>query len=88
MAEHRENLVKKVIDSNESVYEDHLIATVDGYDFAMQKDPDNDGDWYIQVNPEGEGFLYDGWWNDSGDKSLEEAVREAIQGSGVLGGDK
>ncbi|EGR0763346.1 hypothetical protein ETS23_06395 [Vibrio parahaemolyticus] len=80
-----DELVNKVIDSNESKFadDDQLIATVDGYEFEIYRD-DNE-DWYIQVNPEGEGKLYDGWWSDSCDKTLEEAVREAIVGACILG---
>lgn len=79
-----EQLVQKVIDNDESAYADHVIATVDGYEFALWKDPDFDNDWYIQVNPEGESYLYDGWWDDSSDKSEKDAVREAIRGAGIF----
>lgn len=84
MPNHIEQKVQKVIDSNESAYDDHVSATVDGYEFELWKDPDCDNDWYIQVNPEAESFLYDGWWDDSSDKSTEDAVREAIRGAGIF----
>ncbi len=38
-------------------------------------------DWYIQVRPCDGGFLYDGWWNDSHQKSLRQAVFEAVRGA-------
>ena len=82
-----EELVKKVVDSNESAYDDHVSATVGGYEFELWKDPDCDNDWYIRVNPEGESYLYDGWWDDSSDKSTEDAVIEAIRGSGIFDND-
>ncbi|HHC7311894.1 TPA: hypothetical protein ACN30N_004824 [Vibrio campbellii] len=75
-----EGLAQKVIDNNESAYDEKLSAVVDGYEFNIEKDPEED-DWYIQVNQEGEGFLYDGWWSNSEDKSLKDAVIEAIKGS-------
>ncbi len=80
-----ERLVKKVIEANESAYdrEETLVAEVDGYEFNLSRDPDVDNDWYIQVNPVGESFLFDGWWNDSSDKPLAEAVREAIKGADI-----
>lgn len=83
-----EDLVQKVIDNNVSVYDDHVSSVANGYEFELWKDADCDNDWYIQVNPEGESFLYDGWWNDSSDKSVEEVVIEAIRGAGILDNDE
>lgn len=60
-----------------------LYSEVDGYIYDIQRDCEDD-DWYIRVNPAEHGFDYDGWWSDSEEKTLEEAVREAIYGAGIL----
>lgn len=58
-------------------------ASFGGYSFKFDKAGDNES-WYIQVNPEGQGFLYDGWWCDSEDKTLREAVAEAVDGAQLV----
>ncbi len=76
--------IKQVIENNESGDSQHIISTVNGYDFELYRDESADGDWYIQVSPTGECFLYDGWWNDSSDKTVEEAIAEACAGAGIM----
>lgn len=75
--------VKDVLDQIDNL-DDHLAtqfeAEVNGYEFSLEKDGESE-DWYIQVKPVGESFLYDGWWSDSEDKELAEAIAEAIEGS-------
>lgn len=72
--------VKEVIENNIAAYDDQLLSNVDGHIFSLAKDEECEC-WYIQVNPEGESFLYDGWWDESENKSIEEVVAEAIYGS-------
>lgn len=59
-----------------------LYSQWNGFDFEIERD-DADEDWYIRVSPTDDSYLYDGWWRDSADKSLREAVAEALVGSGV-----
>lgn len=50
----------------------HRIAlTRDGYD----------KDWYIQVTAPDGGYVYDGWWRDSADKTAAQALEEAKRGA-------
>lgn len=41
-----------------------------------------DEDWYIIVQGDG-GYLYDGYFNDSADATIDEAIEEALEGSGL-----
>jgi hypothetical protein len=77
-------LVKRIIDNNDTPYDDALLSTVDGYIFSAQKQADCDDDWYIQVKPIDGGYLYDGWWGDSSEKTLLEVAAEAVIGSEIL----
>lgn len=55
-----------------------------GYDRAgyyYQIEREDDQRWYIIVKHPDGGSLYDGWWNDSEEKSLAEAVQEAVRGA-------
>ena len=74
--------VKEVIESNQAAYDDQLISYIGGYEFALIKDEDN-GCWHIQVRLDGEGYLYDGYWDESENKTLEEAVKEAFHGAEI-----
>lgn len=40
-----------------------------------------DQDWYIEVTAPNGMRDYDGWWSDSADKPIEEALAEAVRGS-------
>ncbi len=72
--------VEEILKNNQAAHDDQLLSNVGGYEFSLIKDEECDC-WYIRVCPEGESYLYDGWWSDSEDKSLEEAVIEALHGS-------
>lgn len=74
--------VKDILSSIEKVDED-FYAEVNGYVFSLAKDGKEE-DWYIQVKPEAQGHLYDGWWPYSEDKDLSEAIEEALIGSGLI----
>lgn len=53
-----------------------------GYLIWVELEPAND--WYIRVNHPDGGYLYDGWWSNSADKSAEDAVAEAFRGAELL----
>lgn len=58
-----------------------------GYDRAgyyYQIERDEDMRWYIIVKHPNGGALYDGWWHDSEEKSLAEAVQEAVRGADLV----
>lgn len=74
--------VKDVIENNQAAYDEQLISYVGGYEFALIKDEDF-GCWYIQVRLDGEGYLYDGYWDESENKTLEDAVKEAFHGAEI-----
>jgi hypothetical protein len=38
-------------------------------------------DWYIQVTHRDGCYIYDGWWKDSSHRTLDDAIKEAIDGS-------
>ncbi|AYF87449.1 hypothetical protein D6Z43_09910 [Pseudomonas sp. DY-1] len=40
-----------------------------------------DEDWYIVVTAPCGMRDYDGWWTDSADKTIEQALAEAVHGS-------
>ena len=82
-----EEYAKQVIASASTCWISELISNFDGYDFNIFRDSKN-CNWYIQVNPEGQGFVYDGWWNDSEGKAVFEAVIEAITGADILNTDE
>lgn len=42
---------------------------------------DSSQEWYITVTDPAGGYLYDGWWRDSEDKTLVEAIAEAKRGA-------
>lgn len=51
-----------------------------GHDIDVSRKNRRD-DWYIQVRASNGCFSYDGWWNDSADRTQREAVLEAIRGA-------
>lgn len=79
-----ENLVIRVIECCETKGDYALWGECDGYEFELEKDVDCENNWYIQVRPIEQSLLYDGWWKNSSDMSLRDAVREAINGAGIL----
>lgn len=60
-----------------------ISFTFRGHEFQLERDAYFNYDWYIQVNLIEHGHTYDGWWNDSGDKSMREAILEACKGSQI-----
>jgi hypothetical protein len=51
-----------------------------GHEIRIQRDDDRQ-DWYIAVRDQGGYYVYDGYWRDSSDKSLDDAIIEACQGA-------
>lgn len=49
--------------------ENGFCSEYGGYEYDIERD-DSDDTWYIQVSPFEQGFIYDGWWHDSEDKTL------------------
>lgn len=49
------------------------------YEVIVDRDSKHD-DWYIQVYNDG-GWLYDGWFDDSADATMAQAIDEALKGS-------
>lgn len=78
-----DSLVSRVIDDAYAHTENQLFSQVDGYDYEIERETGNDS-WYIMVRPIDEGYLYDGWWKNSENESIEAAVVEAIKGAGIL----
>lgn len=64
---------------------DQIFGYWRGYQVWAELEPM--GDWYIRVNHPDGGYLYDGYWRDSDDKSPEEAVAEAFRGAELLEGE-
>jgi hypothetical protein len=56
---------------------DDFCAFWRGYEFHVWRDRS----WYIIVKHPDGGYLYDGLWAESGDKTVEEAVEEAFRGA-------
>ncbi|MNZ37486.1 hypothetical protein D3C78_549330 [compost metagenome] len=51
-------------------------------DHAIEISRENEGeDWYIVVTAPCGVHSYDGWWADSAEKTIEEALAEAVHGS-------
>jgi len=66
--------------------DDELLAHWRRYEIHVQREVPDDraGDWYITVRVYEAGLIYDGWWRDSADKTLAEAVEEAFRGACLL----
>lgn len=62
---------------------DHFLGTHKGYTIDIEKEPD--GSFYIRVyNPEiSFGTAYDGWAPEH-IRTMKDAKREALRGSGLL----
>lgn len=54
---------------------------IDGYWFEFYKEG---GDWYIIVESPDGSKLYDGWWPNSEDKTLKQAIEEGLKGAELL----
>lgn len=59
----------------------------DGYWIRAAQDEDYTNDWYITVRHPDGWYLYDGWWTDSGHRTVDEAVAEAFRGAELLDDD-
>lgn len=57
-----------------------LIARYKQCDIYIDRDRHNQN-WYIVVQDQGGYKLYDGYWADSADKTLDDAIVEACRGS-------
>lgn len=55
------------------------------HDIHIERD-DDCRNWYITVRGPDGCHTYDGWWRDSGSKSLDEAIIEACHGSMIWQG--
>ena len=51
-----------------------------GFDLDLMRDGPFSR-WYIRVRDPRGCYAYDGWWADSGGKSLDEAIVEALRGA-------
>ena len=78
-----EELASKIINENTEKETHSLLSYVDGYEYEISQDEPN-RDWYIRVSPFEESNIYDGYWTGSEDKTLREAVIEAIDGAQIL----
>lgn len=56
-------------------------GSYDGHDIELWRDKDHDGDFYIIVTAPSGVYEYDGWWDDSLDATVDDAIKEAIQGA-------
>jgi hypothetical protein len=68
---------------------DELFAHWGAHEISVQRElvdtnPHMIGWWYITVRCPDGGLAYDGWWRDSDDKSLADAVAEAFKGARLL----
>lgn len=64
--------------------DDEVLAHWRRYEIHVQRYEGVSADWYITVRVHEAGFIYDGWWRDSEDKTLAEAVEEAFRGACLL----
>jgi hypothetical protein len=60
--------------------EHRLIARYGNCEIVIDRENENQ-DWYIQATSSNGCMRYDGWWQGSQDKSIEEALEEAIHGA-------
>lgn len=51
-----------------------------GFDLDLMRDGPL-SHWYIRVRDPRGCYAYDGWWADSGGKSLDDAIAEALRGA-------
>ncbi len=74
MSEEVEELVKAL----EEVATNEWWAEHEGYEFNFTGYDGEQEEWYIQINPNGRGYVYDGWWTNSKGKTLEEVAEHAL----------
>jgi hypothetical protein len=63
-------------DELEAWWRDHYIH--------VRRDDECCGNWYIIVKAPSGCYVYDGWWADSDEKTVEQAVAEAFDGACLL----
>lgn len=65
-------------------YEDEpeTEGEAEGFNIDVHRDADTE-DWYIQVKTVDGGYIYDGWWKDSANKTAAEAIAEAMRGAQI-----
>ena len=54
---------------------DHFYGWYKGHEIQIDREKES-GNYYILVWSDA-GYDYDGWWNDSADASIDEAIEEA-----------
>jgi hypothetical protein len=79
----KETLAERIIETAIELTENELYSKYGEYYYHIQRDS-ADEDWYIQVWPHEYEYVYDGWWKDSKDRSIKDAVKEAIEGGMIL----
>ena len=80
-----ERLVSRIMANRNIQFDNSLYSECDGFEYLIERESDSD-DWYIMVNPVEHGYIYDGWWKDSANASLRDAVKEAVRGAMILDG--
>lgn len=78
-----EELKRKFLDACNDIDDNSLYVEHLGYVIELSRE-DSDDDWYIQVREYEGGHLYDGWWRDSEDKPIQDALGQAITGACLL----
>lgn len=66
--------------TKERTDDQYFYGEYKGYLIDIDRDEDHGGDFYIMVFNDG-GYLYDGWWDDSKDATIDDAIKEALQGA-------
>ena len=66
------NVIEKTKTRFDGTYAEH--------DIEIEWDKDRDS-WYIIVTSPSGSYAYDGWWSDSEDKTIDEAIEEALDGA-------
>lgn len=60
--------------------EDSYLGEYNGHTIEIERDKDHGNDFYIRVYND-EGYAYDGWWDESADATIEEAISQAKDGA-------
>ena len=63
---------------------DELFGTINDHSISIHREGPHD-DWYITVTDPTGIHCYDGWWDNSAGKTIQQALNEAIDGSYLLG---
>ena len=68
------DVVEATADSFYGIYKDHTVS--------VHRDRPG-SDWYFIVTDPDGSYSTDGWWRDSAQKTMEEAIVESIVGAGL-----